>query len=136
MTHLQREDEHGDARRHCSVNCQTEAECRVVHEDIGGHEVVRAGDVEVVHLMIAARLDADDRIPHDVHRCPSAQDVAVEQFGEECDCLASGSTARDVPVVATRPADHPVDLCPAEQSLGLQHIVPRLHRQTVLDESE
>ena len=45
------------------VGRHAEGERRVVDEHVGGHEVVRAGDREVVDLLVALVVDGDDLVP-------------------------------------------------------------------------
>ena len=63
VAHLQREEQHRQGLLDGDVGGQPERERGVVHDDVGGHEVVEAGHREVVDLLLALVGDLDDLVP-------------------------------------------------------------------------
>ncbi len=108
-----------------------QAQRGVVDEQVGGHEIVQFGHREVDHPVDPGGCDGGDPVPRDGRRRPPAQPVVVEHVRQEGDRLPARPPPIGVPVVRPWLAGGLANRDPGALALGLQHVVPHLHRKRV-----
>ncbi len=90
-----------------------------------------SGTGEVDHPIELPAGDRSDAIPGDGGRCPPPQPIVVEKLRQDRHRLAARTATVGMPVVGARLAGGGADRGPRPFTLGLDHVVPHLHRQGV-----
>ena len=85
VAHLHREEQDRALHRDGDVGGRAQGERRVVHEHVGGDEVVDVWDGEVVHLLVTDVDDRDDLVPPDVRLREELEVAGVEHLGKPCE---------------------------------------------------